>query len=152
EAKQRSEEALGHAPEKMQSVCAQLVRVVENEAAALVGQAGEKRRQQVEHKIDALEQEVATRHEFTFEAGEDRFLHETLARLVADLGAFSAEKGELAAVRHRLEEAEHAVEASIERHRAEWDAAIQAIAKSDDLVASKLYGHLVLRPQIGLVP
>jgi hypothetical protein len=82
----------------------------------------------------------------------DRFLLETLERLVADLEDFVGERGELVAVTMRLEEAETVSKRTIDDHMAEWDAAIAAIERSDPETASTLYNHLALKPQVGLVP
>jgi len=84
--------------------------------------------------------------------GGDRFLHQTLTRLVHDLRAFSGERGEVAAVRQRLAAAQTVVATSIDAYRQRWDEALAAIAKSDGVVASTLYDHYALKPQIGLVP
>jgi len=89
---------------------------------------------------------------YTFADGGDRFLHQTLSGLIDGLHAFAGEHGELSAVRRRLVEAESVRRTTIEDHQASWDAAIAAIAQSDGAIASHLYDHLVLEPQVGLVP
>jgi serine/threonine protein kinase/formylglycine-generating enzyme required for sulfatase activity len=89
---------------------------------------------------------------YVFEEAADRFLHQALIELIDDLCAFVGQGGELSAVQLRLVEAESAYQMTVEDHKSEWDVAIAAIARSDDVVASQLYGHFVLPPQVGLVP
>jgi len=101
-------------------------------------------------RIADVDAEIATMREF--EDDGQRFLHVTLSRLVSELRAFTGEQGEPASVRRRLQQAESVLGKSIEDHRAAWDAAVGSIAKSDGVVASRLYDHLVLKPQIGLAP
>ncbi|MEM7204339.1 MAG: bifunctional serine/threonine-protein kinase/formylglycine-generating enzyme family protein [Planctomycetota bacterium] len=85
--------------------------------------------------------------QFMFAAKADQFLHDTLARVVADLRAFTATKtGPLAAAEERLVWARQVREASVTRYAREWREATAAIAASD------VYGGLQIEPQIGLVP
>ncbi len=86
--------------------------------------------------------------EYRFAQANDQFLHDTTARLVADLQAFvDPEAGALEAVRARLAWAESIEEASIGRHRAAWDAVRARIAAADSV-----YAGFDVPPQLGLVP
>lgn len=93
--------------------------------------------------------------EFRFPRSGEQFLHDTLARLVADLGEFVAPgTGVLDRVRDRLAWAGSVSQATIDAHRDAWDAARRAILRADGVVASTRYAAPVieLAPQIGLVP
>jgi formylglycine-generating enzyme required for sulfatase activity len=79
----------------------------------------------------------------------DRFRHDTTAKLVADLAAFEAKDGLLAAVEKRLAFAETVRDQTVGRRKADWDEAIRSIA---DQSASTAYRGLRMRPQLGLIP
>jgi formylglycine-generating enzyme required for sulfatase activity len=94
----------------------------------------------------ALSAEIGARREWSYADASDRFLDRMLARLAADLRAFTGADGECADVRARLADAETVHRRSIDDPSAEWRAAIAAIA------AEPRYGGLVIAPQLGLVP
>ncbi len=119
---------------------------LEAAVAAWRGAAGAARLVTLREQVAALETTVSARRTYEFADGGDRFLHQTLARLVVDLRAFAGERGEFAAVKARLTEAESVEQKSIDAHRPAWDAAIAAIASSPK------YGGHRLSPQLGLVP
>ncbi len=87
--------------------------------------------------------------EYVFAAAEDQFRHDNLSELVGSLGRFgSAAAGtvNLASMRARLEDARTVRARTVDDHRADWDAAIKAVA------LDPRYGGLVLKAQTGLVP
>ncbi|MEZ5962978.1 MAG: bifunctional serine/threonine-protein kinase/formylglycine-generating enzyme family protein [Planctomycetota bacterium] len=83
-----------------------------------------------------------------------RFLHDTLTDLLDKLASLQAI--EKPAVEQRLAWARQVEELCNHHPRARvtWDAARAAIARADDIVASKRYGEdpIDLEPQVGLVP
>jgi len=84
---------------------------------------------------------------------QDRFRQDTLVELVDELTKFAnTDDGALARVRRDVAWAETVTGKSIDSYRARWRDAITAIAASDGVRASKLYGGMTLAPQVGLVP
>jgi formylglycine-generating enzyme required for sulfatase activity len=112
------------------------------------------RRQQIDaagHDLDRLRAELATAREWRFAKESDRFLHDTLADLTAQLDAFEA--GPVCEVVRSLIWARYELMA-LQRHRSRWDEARNAVRRADGVVASTLYAAqpLELLPQPGLVP
>ena len=151
EALQRSADALAKAPAKdkdrfagkladMQTACAR---------SAVNLAEGERKLAEVSAVVDA-------RWDYHFTDPAQRFLHETLTRLEQNLGTFAA--NQVPAVEQRLRWA-RAIGPLTKAHpvaRATWEQARAAIAKADDVVASKLYAgkSIDLREDdvVGLVP
>jgi len=96
-------------------------------------------------RVESLERLVELPH-LKFHDDSERFLYESLVRLLERLRVFAVSAGPVAAVRERLAAAETVREKTIDAHRAAWDEAIAAIA------AHPAYGGLQLAPQVGLVP
>ncbi|MFO1031244.1 MAG: bifunctional serine/threonine-protein kinase/formylglycine-generating enzyme family protein [Planctomycetota bacterium] len=107
-------------------------------------------RAQLLEQVALLEGEIAVAG-LAFDEGKDDYLHRTLARLVAELGAF-VQRGAIPSVRKRLAAASTVKQLTIEDHQAAWDQAIAAVQASDGVTASLLYEHFELKPQLGLVP
>ena len=89
--------------------------------------------------------------------GEDavaaRFLARTLRELLPRLQAFLEDEGGVVAdVRRRRAWAANVRAASVDAHRAAWEAAIAAVRASDGVRADRAYAGLGLTPQVGLVP
>jgi serine/threonine protein kinase/formylglycine-generating enzyme required for sulfatase activity len=84
---------------------------------------------------------------FHFDADTDQWQHDTLAGLLDGLREFSSR--DVPQMERRLEFARTIRQKSWIDHRADWDAAIAAIA---DPVKSPAYHGLRLAPQMGLVP
>lgn len=109
-------------------------------------------------RLPVLEETLATMESRGVTEGEDqlgfrsddqRFLRETLEKLVADVVAFSAEgTGQVHRVRARLAWARQVRAASVDAHRAGWDQALETVQ------SAPAYRGMVgaLRPQLGLAP
>jgi serine/threonine protein kinase/formylglycine-generating enzyme required for sulfatase activity len=146
EALRHSNAAHDACPEKERAGYAGYTQQLERSIADQRGAGGEPRFAAPREWIAALDVEVATQCRWEFADGSDRFLHEMMSRLVADLVAFTGDRGEYPAVQARLREAESVRHLTIDAHRAQWDAAIAAVA------AEPLYRGLRIAPQLGLVP
>ena len=109
-----------------------------------------------EARLAALQAEVDAPRTFEFALEADRFLHDTLVRLLADVAALEAEP--LARVRLRLHWAQRVAELSRDHPNARctWDEARAAIAAADGERASELYRGAAIEladaDVVGLVP
>ena len=104
-------------------------------------------------RIPALEAKIATACRYEFANGTDRFLHDTLAKLVQDLETFlDPIDGATARVKERLAWAGSIGARTLEDCRGRWEEAVAAITAGDGLRASELYRGFELKPQVGLVP
>ena len=147
------DEALAHSkaaheccPESAKPDYAGYTQKLERMVAACRAADGEPKLDKLKARIAALDAEVSGPREFEFVDGGDRFLHQTLNRLVGDLREFTGEQGEFAAVKARLVEAESVQAKTIEEYSAQWGVAIAAVA------AEPKYGGFQLTAQLGLVP
>jgi formylglycine-generating enzyme required for sulfatase activity len=151
EAKQRSSEALAKAPAKDQERFAG--KLVDIEAACANPSAV---LAESERKLAAVAAVVDARWDYAFADPAQRFLHETLTDLDQKLERFA--RVAVPAVEQRLRWAK-ALSTLSQAHphaRVSWADARAAIARADDVVASKLYvgKSIELRDEdvIGLVP
>ena len=155
EARQRTAEALAKAPAKERDAYLGHQRALEAaiaEAPARLAAA--------EAKLTALDAKVSVRRTWTFGGDEEgrsaEFLHNALVDVLAGLDSMAAK--ERADVEQRLLWAQQVRAASLAHPKAgaTWAAAREAIAKADDVVASKRYaGRSIPLPDeavIGLVP
>ncbi|MBK8978767.1 MAG: SUMF1/EgtB/PvdO family nonheme iron enzyme [Planctomycetes bacterium] len=130
------------------------VRIRELRAAveAASGPDGEARVEQLAAEVAALRVEVERRRVWQFADPADRFLHDTLRELIADIDDFA--QREVIAVRRRLAWAERVEQLTITRYRDRWNEARLAILAADGVTASRLYAspRFELTPQLGLVP
>jgi len=125
---------------------------------AAKGSTGTKMLADLRTLTSALEAEVSTRQTYQFLAADEarRFLHETLVEVRQSLDAL--ESGPRRAVEQRLHWARKIGTLTKTHPRAHttWAQAREAIAKADDVVASKLYAGqgIELRDEdvLGLVP
>ena len=107
----------------------------------------------LQQRLTALTDEV--QRTYRFERQSTQYLHDRLVELLPQLATL--EIREKARVQRRLEWARRIGPASADHPRAKhsWAEAAEAIAKADDIVASKLYRNPPIRdlvPQMGLVP
>ena len=119
------------------------------QAIAPARQSGRAAVETLARQVSHLEAELT---DWRFDQESERFLHETLSRVVREIEAF--EQDEVMAVERRLAWSERVEELTIRRFAARWDEAKRAIAVADGEVASALYAGdpVDLAPQIGLVP
>ena len=107
-------------------------------------------------ELAKLDAQLDVRRTYVFEKQADAFLHRSMQEVARKLEAFVAEDGELEDMRRRLFWAERIEELTLRHPKAKksWEEAAAAIAKADDVVASRLYAadKAELRPQTGLVP
>ncbi|MBK8978192.1 MAG: protein kinase [Planctomycetes bacterium] len=122
------------------------------QSSALRGDEGRRTIAQLEDQVQALERWIDTSYARPFAHDSDRFLFETLCRLIADIETFVDD--EVEDVERRREWAARIEDLSIARHRSRWDEARQAILRADGITASTLYRMppIDLKPQLGLVP
>lgn len=104
---------------------------------------------QLEVRRDQLLEQIGTTESFVLTDPNEQFLHDRLTALHDRLTAFESL---VARVRERLQWARSVQGRSITDARDAWQEAIDAIEGSDGTHASRLYRHLPLEPQIGLVP
>ncbi|MFO1032198.1 MAG: SUMF1/EgtB/PvdO family nonheme iron enzyme [Planctomycetota bacterium] len=155
EAKKRTADALSKAPAKERETYQGYQRDIEAaiaEAPAHLAAA--------ESKLAALDAKVSVRRTWTFGGDEEsrsaEFLHNALMDVLAGLNSMAAK--ERTDVEQRLRWAQQVRAASLAHPKAgsTWAAAREAIAKADDVVASKRYaGRSIPLPNdavIGLVP
>jgi len=121
-------------------------------AAELVRRSESHRMTLVELRGWAVPQESEGRTQYAFDDAETAWWHDTLAQLVADLDVFTSDDPHgrtIASLRARLELAESLERRTLEEPRADWQAAIAAIA---DPARCPRYEGLEIEPQLGLVP
>ncbi len=115
---------------------------------------GQKNVAELERLVAELEEIVAARRTFDLESESENFLFDTLSKLDADIDTFEATT-KVRVVRN-LDWARRIDELTMHHPNAThtWEEARLAIAKADDIVASKSYSNVPidLKPQIGLVP
>ncbi|MEZ6196795.1 MAG: SUMF1/EgtB/PvdO family nonheme iron enzyme [Planctomycetota bacterium] len=109
---------------------------------------GEEAAAKLETELAGLRETVQGRRSWDY--GEDvdlQFRHDTLAKLVADLTAFTAEQGGVAAsVANRLDRSRRIGKETLEDHAALWSETTARIA------SNPRYNGLNLAPQLGLIP
>ncbi|MEZ6196794.1 MAG: bifunctional serine/threonine-protein kinase/formylglycine-generating enzyme family protein [Planctomycetota bacterium] len=109
---------------------------------------GEEAIAQLEAELAGLRETVQGRRSWDY--GEDvdlQFRHDTLAKLVTDLAAFTAEEGGYAAsVARRLDRSRRIRKETLEDRAALWSETVARIA------SNPRYGGLTLAPQLGLIP
>jgi formylglycine-generating enzyme required for sulfatase activity len=147
----RSREAREVAPPERKGEFAMYLEKLERAIAAAQAE-GERVLAALTERIDALTAEVESGRSLPFADEADRFLHDALASLLADLAAF--ERDAMRDVERRVAWAERVQELSIDRHARRWQEARAAIAAADQLGASERYREVPvdLQPQMGLVP
>lgn len=94
-------------------------------------------------------QDITSPDEIAFESTEDAWWYETLHDLVTDLTAFAdleQPAGLILSVERRQERSRTIERRSLLDHEEEWEEVIFSLSESDT------YDHLVLEPQMGLVP
>ncbi len=107
-------------------------------------------RDALELEYGALSGEIAAFRRWEFDSPKEQWHHDLLAELIGNLEAFTDETdGALASVRDRIALARTIEAESVERYRERWDEAIRSIS---DAAECPLYGGLLVRPQVGLVP
>ncbi|MCP3914391.1 MAG: SUMF1/EgtB/PvdO family nonheme iron enzyme [bacterium] len=106
---------------------------------------------EVEARIAELEEFVAVRSSFTLDDPDEKWWHDQIAGLLADVQVFEGPGGLHQEVRERLAFARDVGELTIEgaAARAAWN---EAIASISDLAECPLYGGLEISPQLGLLP
>ncbi len=105
-----------------------------------------------EQQAQALEEEVSARRSWRFEDASEQWQHQVLAELVKRLATFEDPRtGAIAGVGRRLEFARTIEDRSITsaEARAAWAAAIASISDPHEC---SLYGGLLIKPQVGLLP
>ena len=155
EAKQRTAAALAKAPAAERDAYAACQRDIEGAIAQ-----SKTRLAATERKLAELDTRVSARRTWTFgtdsESESARFLHDALVSVLAGVDAMAAK--EKVDVEQRLVWAQQVRAASLEHPKAgaTWAAVREAIAKADDVVASKLYAGISIplpdETVIGLVP
>ncbi|MBL8737005.1 MAG: SUMF1/EgtB/PvdO family nonheme iron enzyme [Planctomycetes bacterium] len=155
EGKQRTAEALAKAPAKEREPYLGYQRDIE----AAIAEAPT-RLAAAETKLAALDAKVSVRRTWTFGGDEEsrsaEFLHNALVDVLAGLNSMAAK--ERVDVAQRLTWAQQVRAASLAHPKAgaTWSAAREAIAKADDVVASKRYSGLSIplpdEAVIGLAP
>ncbi|MFQ5506290.1 MAG: formylglycine-generating enzyme family protein, partial [Planctomycetota bacterium] len=106
-------------------------------------------------KIRSLLDEIDRDRSWELGDAEEQWQHDVLSGLVRGLEALrEPRRGGLADMRRRLGLARTLRRRSLEEPaaRAAWEEAIARIKAGDGVTASKLYRHLELTPQVGLVP
>jgi serine/threonine protein kinase/formylglycine-generating enzyme required for sulfatase activity len=157
EGRAASARAIEAAPADRKAQYTSFSKSLERAIAEFSGEAGAKLLSDLEGHVAALEKVVNTRHTFTLALESENFLYATLSDLAPSIAAL--ESGAMQDVGRRLQWAKRIGDLTL-RHpnaRVTWDEARAAIAKADDIVASKLYalspgGPIDLIPQMGLVP
>ena len=99
----------------------------------------------VDTEIERLEAQIAVRKSWGFD-DEKSWLHELLSDLVARLTELGKPGGLVADVRARLATAESIKSRTVDEHAESWKDALARIR------VSKLYGKLVLKEHVGLIP
>lgn len=150
-AKQTADESVRRATGAQQRICEQrrevLERGIDNAAAEHAARV---------QALEALLAEIDAKQPRRFERESYRFLFDTLSRLLVDLGELEA--NELSFVERRRTWARQVGEATRAHPgaRVTWAQARAAIAKADDVVASRRYAgqSIALRDEdvVGLVP
>ncbi|MEZ6196789.1 MAG: SUMF1/EgtB/PvdO family nonheme iron enzyme [Planctomycetota bacterium] len=136
---------------RIASLEADLPRLREQVAAEADAQnrtAGEASIAGLETELTGLRETAQGRRSWDFgEAVDLQFRHDTLAKLVADLTAFTAEEGGVSAsVARRIERSRRIGKETLEDRAALWSATVARIA------SNPRYGGLTIAPQLGLVP
>ncbi len=159
EARTASARALELAPPNKKADYRSATEALEAAIAALLGEAGANLESTLESQIAALESEIDSNRACSFALESETFLYSALSDLATSIATF--ETGTRADVEKRLAWAMH-IDDLTKHHpnaRHTWEEARAAIAKADDVVASKLYasslgagGPIDLQPQPGLVP
>ncbi len=124
-------------------------RELERLRSELANEDDTDRRAELQRQIPPFEAEIAAAG-YLFEDNTDGYRLRALSVVVQQLGPFVSTT--LPSVRARLLEARTVQQKTIDAQRAKWDEAIAAIKASDDVRASRLYGGITLKPQMGLVP
>ncbi len=154
EAKAAEARALENAPEDKKKDYERYRANLETVIAAATGPDAEKALADAEAEVTRIQVAVDTRRTWRFEKEEDRFLHDTLAKLAVDIAAF--ESKEKHGVDQRLAWAQRIGDLTLHHPNARvtWDDARVALAKADGVVASTLYREspIALKPETGLVP
>ncbi|MEM7200177.1 MAG: bifunctional serine/threonine-protein kinase/formylglycine-generating enzyme family protein [Planctomycetota bacterium] len=116
-------------------------------AAASPAEGSRRELLDLERRMAACRQILETRGSYSFGSESDHVLHDGLARLSADLRAFTApDHGLVARVRERWRWSRRVHALSIERHAANWERARR------EVVADPRFAGFALAPQLGLVP
>ncbi len=152
EARAAGEAAHDAAPDSRRVDFANNRQWMENAIHNASGEVGRTQLDDLAARIAELDDEVSAPPGSRLERPADRFLYETLRRLVVEIKAF--ERQEMHSVGRRLAWSEHVEDLTITRHRERWDAARLAILRADGVTASALYRDVPidLDPQTGLVP
>ncbi|MEZ5967210.1 MAG: bifunctional serine/threonine-protein kinase/formylglycine-generating enzyme family protein [Planctomycetota bacterium] len=100
----------------------------------------------LQREYEELRAKVSERLTYSFDDDADRFLFDTVSKLITDLEAFNGQGGVVAAVRARLLETQALTQETVDDHRADWEKAVQAVA------VHATYGGLKISPQVGLIP
>lgn len=157
EARAASDRALDTAPDEQKAYYRSYRENLERLLTDLSGEAGAKALLDRERQVTELEKLVNVRRTYTFKLESESFLHAVLTDLATAISAFEA--GMRKDVEQRLSWAKSISNLTLHHPNARvtWNDARSAIAKADDVVASKLYaqspgGPIDLIPQTGLVP
>ena len=156
EAEAASRQALAAAPQGEREQFQGYLEKLQEAIAQVSGQDGLRHLgeqiAEAEAQIQALQEQVSARRTWRFADTSEHWPHHVLAELVERLRTFgAAETGTIADVQGRLEFARTVEEQSITspEARAAW---ARAMASISDPQACPLYGGLLIRPQLGLLP